>query len=972
MKTIILRALIFGSIIIAGLTGVSYASEELEKVREAIAQKSVKWQAAENWVTDLTVTERRKLLGNNSDHSRYENVPMIELPSLKTLPAAFDWRDNNGNWITPVRNQGGCGSCWDFSGVAQIESWWNIYNDNITAMPDLSEQFIISCSDNGGCSGDNIETVLDFAMLTGIPPETCLVYQASDSIPCTDASPDWQSNVTNIPGWGYVTKDKEIVDNIKNALLRHPVSASFDVYGDFFYYSGGTYEHTTGSYEGGHAILIVGWDDTEECWICKNSWGPNWGLSGYFRIKWANCGIGTYIPFIYDELLDTPSLTFYPENVESSVYSGDSTEITFTVKNTGSGTLECAMIDYLSTFAFHPDDFQSYDDSSWWCGSPDIGGYSDHWLQFLETPMIDLSATSNPKLTWKGNWAVENPAGATAPYDGWDGCNVWISTDGGQNFAVISPTFPVYNCENLYSFSDPVEGWNLGNNIAGWGGSSGGWVPVEFNLSDFREDGVIIRWGLASDLAYSTPNDASLFGLLVDDILVNDGATTIFSNDGNTKGDMRVKGFGGDPASWVKVSSDGYAILPGDSIDVRVSIDAVGLEPDNYDISLFLFSNDQTSTNPFVVINLTVLTPEHDLAVTDISLPGEKFPIMVPGSVSAKIYNRGKNTESNFKVACTLADGITSPFSDTVSVESLAADSMLFVKFKPLTIQDTGCYNFNMKILECPADKYLYNNSYSATIRTTNFVDGFELDNGFWDYRGGWGATTRIDHHSGARAAHVNNGNSPYANNMDATLTFLPGFDISNCQYATLKLWSIYQIELNKDFCYVDLSQDSSNWTTVYTFTGIQKTWKQFQISLNDYITAGAQKVWVRFHFVSDASGTGVGFLFDDVEIYPENITGIRIAANDELIPGYYKLEQNYPNPFNPTTRFSYQLPERSSVELSIFNFRGQLVQRLVSEQQPAGFYTIDWNAEKLPSGIYFYRFTANHFNQTKKCVLLK
>jgi len=60
------------------------------------------------------------------------------------------------------------------------------------------------------------------------------------------------------------------------------------------------------------------------------------------------------------------------------------------------------------------------------------------------------------------------------------------------------------------------------------------------------------------------------------------------------------------------------------------------------------------------------------------------------------------------------------------------------------------------------------------------------------------------------------------------------------------------------------------------------------------------------------------------------------------------------------------------TVELSIFNFRGQLVEKLVAAKQPAGFYTVDWNAEHLPSGIYFYQLSAGQYLQTKKCVLLK
>jgi hypothetical protein len=69
-----------------------------------------------------------------------------------------------------------------------------------------------------------------------------------------------------------------------------------EVYDDFYSYRNGVYARTSGaSYEGGHAVLIVGYDDGDNCWICKNSWGTGWGENGYFKIRRGNCSIGTYV-----------------------------------------------------------------------------------------------------------------------------------------------------------------------------------------------------------------------------------------------------------------------------------------------------------------------------------------------------------------------------------------------------------------------------------------------------------------------------------------------------------------------------------------------------------------------------------------------------------------------------------------------------------------------------------------------------
>jgi hypothetical protein len=89
--------------------------------------------------------------------------------------------------------------------------------------------------------------------------------------------------------------------------------------------------------------------------------------------------------------------------------------------------------------------------------------------------------------------------------------------------------------------------------------------------------------------------------------------------------------------------------------------------------------------------------------------------------------------------------------------------------------------------------------------------------------------------------------------------------------------------------------------------------------------------------------------------------------------PSNYKLYQNYPNPFNPTTVISYQLPQQSYVELVISNMAGQMVTRLVSEQQAEGRYQYEWDAGDMVSGVYFYRIMADQqFVQMKKLILLK
>ncbi len=101
--------------------------------------------------------------------------------------------------------------------------------------------------------------------------------------------------------------------------------------------------------------------------------------------------------------------------------------------------------------------------------------------------------------------------------------------------------------------------------------------------------------------------------------------------------------------------------------------------------------------------------------------------------------------------------------------------------------------------------------------------------------------------------------------------------------------------------------------------------------------------------------------------------TSNQTSAKEELgIPDEYSLFQNYPNPFNPETVINYHLPVNSYITLKIFNVLGEEVATLLSQYQPAGKYTVNWNASSLNNGVYFYRLIAGPFVQTKKLILIK
>lgn len=95
-------------------------------------------------------------------------------------------------------------------------------------------------------------------------------------------------------------------------------------------------------------------------------------------------------------------------------------------------------------------------------------------------------------------------------------------------------------------------------------------------------------------------------------------------------------------------------------------------------------------------------------------------------------------------------------------------------------------------------------------------------------------------------------------------------------------------------------------------------------------------------------------------------------VENPGTIPNEFTLYQNYPNPFNPTTVISYQLPVSSNVSIKVYDLLGREVSTLVEEYKQAGKYQINFNADGLSSGVYYYQLKTGNFIQTKKLIFLR
>jgi len=232
--------------------------------------------------------------------------------SANALPTSFSWCDHpdGKDYCPPIQNQGTCGSCWAFTTVGAMETLINI-KDGVER--DLSEQHLLSCNSedigdgrrwscaNGGWYAfDYYTDKLSYPHNSGPGTvwELDFVYTGEDTA-CQAGLPHQE----RLSSWSYIDPSNPLslsyVDDIKQAILDYgPVVTSLCVGPAAKEYRGGVFStnesHLCQQYgvETNHAVLIVGWDNSEGTWVVRNSWDTWWGEEGYARIKYGTSNVG--------------------------------------------------------------------------------------------------------------------------------------------------------------------------------------------------------------------------------------------------------------------------------------------------------------------------------------------------------------------------------------------------------------------------------------------------------------------------------------------------------------------------------------------------------------------------------------------------------------------------------------------------------------------------------------------------------
>lgn len=264
--------------------------ERIDETNRVIKERSLNWVAGLNPIAILSEEEKRRLCGLLPlTKELREKYPPVRIKKFD-LPSSLDWRDKDGkNWMTPIKYQQ-CGDCWAHGTCGSMEAKIKIMENNPELDINLSEQQLVSCCDEcGSCSGaQHLAPSFQYAIDTGIVDENCFPYMGSD-VSCSLCS-DWENRVNKINSFLNLSNE-----DLKEALVLYgPVEIGMEVRSDFFDYVGGIYEPTSSYVSGYHAIVLLGYNDDEEYWILKNSWGTGWGEEGWFRMSY-NAGIELFM-----------------------------------------------------------------------------------------------------------------------------------------------------------------------------------------------------------------------------------------------------------------------------------------------------------------------------------------------------------------------------------------------------------------------------------------------------------------------------------------------------------------------------------------------------------------------------------------------------------------------------------------------------------------------------------------------------
>jgi cathepsin L len=266
----------------------------IQEHNQAYSRGEHSYYLGENEYADMSNQEFQQIMNGYKGRTSPGSHLVYQADDVTDLPPTVDWRDKG--YVTPIKNQGSCGSCWAFSSTGSLEGQTFKKYGRLTS---LSEQNLVDCSQkqgNQGCSGGLMDQAFAYIKANGgIDTEISYPYEGVDA-KCRFNAANVGANDT-----GFVDVQSKDEAALQSAVATiGPVSVAIDAnHLTFQLYKGGVYHNILCSETRlDHGVLAVGYGTYEgkDFWQVKNSWGTTWGMQGYImmsRNRNNNCGIAT-------------------------------------------------------------------------------------------------------------------------------------------------------------------------------------------------------------------------------------------------------------------------------------------------------------------------------------------------------------------------------------------------------------------------------------------------------------------------------------------------------------------------------------------------------------------------------------------------------------------------------------------------------------------------------------------------------